>query len=320
MLPAGQKPMVEHVPGVSVVIPAYGLCSHLTETIEALLDQICQPAEIIVVHTGTHDPSNVLSRYGDKVRVFHSNDRMLGGAARNVGLQKAQYDWVAFVDSDVVPSRVWLQELLAVVASSADRFAVGSIGYADSGGYWGICLWVVEFGIVHPYLPAGEIESGASANMMAPRAAISKLNGFPEHFQPGEDTALHAGLRGLGLSLHFCPLALVNHYNPHGFRHCVQHLYHLGFYSARVRREHRNLRGHRAVDNPFLATGLWAIRFSLISYRILRWGKGLRRWSILFAPGILLGCIAWNIGFVANLVKQNPLHKRGIVDSVSESG
>ena len=289
--------MMKAISSVSVVIPAYGVCPHLSEVVEALLKQTRLPAEIIVVHSGTNDPSDLLGRYDQCIRVFHSNERMLAGVARNFGLDKSQNDWVAFLDADVIPYETWLEELCLAVASKPDSFAVGSIGYADSGGYWGFCLWLVEFGSVHPYLVAREIESGASANMLAPRGAAVQVGGFAEGFQPGEDTVLHARLRAQGLTLYFRPSATVRHYNLPGFRHCVKHLYKLGYCSGHVRRQYKNLRGHSAVSNPLLIVLLWPIRFVLISHRLLRWGRGFRRWYVLLAPGILTGTIAWNVGF-----------------------
>ena len=141
--------------------------------------------------------------------------------------------------------------------------------------------------------------------ILAPRGAVVKVGGFAESFQPGEDTVLHSRLRDQGLTLRFCPSATVKHYNLSGFQHCVKHLHTLGYCSGQVRRQHKNLRGNSAVSNPLLAIVLWLIRFILISYRLLRWGRRLRRWYILLAPGILTGTIAWNIGFLGGARRRN---------------
>ncbi len=289
---------------VSVVIPAYGRCPHLSDLIQSLLEQSSPPSEIIVVHSGASDPGPGLSRYGDSVSTWHYDDRKLAGAARNIGLGKCNNQWVAFLDADVRPDQDWLERLKSAVSEDNKSFSVGAVGYASAGGYWGLCLWIIEFGSVHPYLPARSIESGASANLLVPKDATLKVGGFPEGFQPGEDTALQAKLRGAGYSLFFQSDAVVRHFNPPGFRHCLAHLYHLGFWSAHVRKRHKNLRGHHAVSTPALSLALLLTRFTMVSYRLLRWGTGLRRKYIALAPGLMLGSIAWNLGFIRAVVRK----------------
>jgi glycosyltransferase involved in cell wall biosynthesis len=291
---------------VSVVIPAYGLCPQLSEVVGAVLDQTTVPGEIIVAHSGEHDPTEQLQSLDERIRVIHSDPGLLAGAARNLGVEKSCGKWVAFVDADVVPRRDWLAELLAGTEVAQTDFVVGAIDCASPGGYWGRCLWVVEFGSVHPYLPSREIESGASANMMAPLGAIKQGSGFAVDFQGGEDTKLHASMRQRGLRLRFCPSAVVRHYNVPGFHNCIRHLRRLGFGSGYVRTIHGNLRGSVAARHPVLSVGLWLSRFVLISFRILRWGGDLRIWYPILAPGILIGVMAWNIGFFAGAREGRP--------------
>ncbi|MCZ6773647.1 MAG: glycosyltransferase family A protein, partial [Proteobacteria bacterium] len=153
---------------ISVVIPAYGQCPHLSDAIDAILSQSIQPTEIIVVHSGSFDPTCALTAKSDLIWVIHSDRRLLAGAARNLGAQRARGRWFAFLDADVKPTRTWLERLIEAAGDRDDRLLVGSIGYEISGGYWGLCLWVTEFSAIHPGLPDGEKVDGASANMMVP--------------------------------------------------------------------------------------------------------------------------------------------------------
>ena len=70
---------------VSVVIPAYGECPHLPAVLAALARQIVRPREIIVIHTGPHDPSAELAGRDGRLTVIHQDDRLYAGAALEQG-------------------------------------------------------------------------------------------------------------------------------------------------------------------------------------------------------------------------------------------
>ncbi len=285
---------------IAVVIPAYGACPHLPKVVDAVGAQSPRPSDIIVVHSGPDDPTEALRRTNPRVRVIHRDDRVWAGAARNLGLALVKTRWVVFIDSDVVPAADWLASLVAAAGASPDRFVVGSVGYAAAGGYWGLCLWTIEFSGVHPYLPDGEREGGASANMLVPTDAIRRVGGFPAGFAAGEDAFLAARLREIGLTNWFCAAARVDHFNKRGLRHCLGHLLWLGRWSAVNRRVHA-LRGASAVKFWPFAAGLWLAKLCITYYRGLRWGRGYRLKLLALAPGVLVGELAWNLGFFLSL-------------------
>ncbi len=47
---------------ISVVIPAYGACPHLPKAVDAVGVQSPGPSDIIVVHSGPHDPTEAVRR------------------------------------------------------------------------------------------------------------------------------------------------------------------------------------------------------------------------------------------------------------------
>jgi len=227
---------------------------------------------------------------------------MLAGTARNLGFREVRTEWVAFLDCDVVPEPGWLAALYGAACGAPNRFVVGAIDYAVSGGYWGLCLWATEFSGVHPYLPDGEVQGGASANMLIRSADIRRAGGFDEAFAAGEDSLLAARLRESGLQNWFCATARVAHFNISGVRHCLSHLAWLGRWSARCRQRVR-LRGSAAARLWPLAPGLWAAKLGLIGARVLRWGVGRRFLFLTLAPGITLGLLVWNFGFLRGLAE-----------------
>lgn len=289
---------------VTVVIPAYGPGPYLLQVIEALQSQIPQPTAIVVAHSGSSDPTESLSHAHPNVQVLHRPQRMFAGTARNLGLREVRTEWVAFLDSDVVPAPGWLAALLDAACAAPDRFVVGSLDYEVSGGYWGLCLWTIEFSGVHTYLPEGEVQGGGSGNMLIRTEEARRAGAFDEAFAAGEDSLLAARLRDAGLHNWFCAAARGGHVNIPGLRHCLSHLFWLGHWSARCRRRVR-LRGSAAARLWPLAPGLWVAKLGLISVRVLRWGKGQRLRFLALAPGVTLGLLAWNLGFLHGLVQTN---------------
>ena len=299
------EPMCRDTDTISVLIPAYNACPVLTMGIDLLLTQTVEPREVIVVHSGSHDPTRVLAGRDPRIRVIHTDERLFAGAARNVAAAHATGRWLAFMDADVMPARDWLESMLQAVQLDANRLVGGAIGYAESGGYWGLALWTTEFGAFHPLLPDREAKGLASANMMVSAEAFAQVGGFPSRFARGEDTLFGASLRARGATLWFCAAARVNHVNVAGFRHFAEHLFRLGQMSALCRRA-MPLPGSSAVRFWPLAFGLFASKFAMIAYVVLRWGRGLRLRFCGLAPGVLLGVAVWNAGFLTGLRRTIP--------------
>lgn len=285
---------------VSVGIPAYGPCQDLRRVVEALLEQTVRPNEIIVVHSGPHDPTAELTALDSCVRVIHRDERLLAGAARNIATDHGHGKWRAFIDADVLPIGTWLERLLAAARSRPDTYVVGSVGYSVSGGYWGLALWTTEFAGVHPFLPNRATAAIASCNLLLPAAVLARVGGFPSRFAAAEDTILGAKLRNAGLLPWFEPAARVDHVNIAGFRHFAAHLFRLGRHSALARRA-VPLRGGFAVRFWPLATVLFLSKFADTTYRAMRWGRGRRWLFIALAPAVFLGLTIWNAGLICGL-------------------
>ncbi|GHG67546.1 glycosyltransferase family A protein [Comamonas sp. JC664] len=84
----------------SVIIPTYNRARLLEAALDSVFAQEEQDFEVLVVDDGsTDDTLETLARYGERVRVLQQ--RNAGpGAARNLGIQAARGEYVAFLDSD----------------------------------------------------------------------------------------------------------------------------------------------------------------------------------------------------------------------------
>lgn len=88
------------MPFFSIVIPTYNRARLLEETLASVFAQEETDYEVLVVDDGsTDDTLETLARYGERVRVLKQQNAG-PGAARNLGIQEARGEYVAFLDSD----------------------------------------------------------------------------------------------------------------------------------------------------------------------------------------------------------------------------
>lgn len=171
---------------VSVVVPFYNAAAHLQECINGLASQSL-PAdrfEVILVDDGSSDQAHTLVENSSFTLIRQPNQG--APAARNTGIRAAQGDWVAFTDSDCIPSRNWLRALLhATRPTDSEPPALGAAGpvighqsthpaarYVDiSGGL------DPERHLSHPLFPFAP-----TGNVMLRRDALEAAGGFDERF------------------------------------------------------------------------------------------------------------------------------------------
>lgn len=107
----------------SVVIPTFNRKSLLEQTLRSVFEQTDQDFEILVVDDGSTDcTTDFVESLPTPVNLLRQQNRG-PGAARNLGLNRARGDYVAFLDSD----DVWFPWALATyraVIESSDRPAL----------------------------------------------------------------------------------------------------------------------------------------------------------------------------------------------------
>ena len=95
--------MKNNTPFFSVVIPVYNKGPHIHRSISSVLNQTFHNFELILVDDASTDNSlEEINKFTDKrIRLFQRNEPGPGGyAARNLGIEKANGKWIAFLDAD----------------------------------------------------------------------------------------------------------------------------------------------------------------------------------------------------------------------------
>src|SRR5580704_8132994 len=118
---------------VSVVINTYNRSSSLKAVLHSLHRQNYPHFEIIVVNGPSTDGTmELLEQYRQSIRVGTCADRNLS-VSRNVGIQMAHGELVAFIDDDAVPDEDWLAY---AVPAFGDQEVAGAGGFVyDHTGY-----------------------------------------------------------------------------------------------------------------------------------------------------------------------------------------
>ena len=93
---------IKDTESVSIILPTYNRADRVGKAIESVLAQTYTDFELLVIDDGSTDETEqVVTGYMDK-RVHYYRMEENGGQskARNCGMQLAQYDYLAFEDSD----------------------------------------------------------------------------------------------------------------------------------------------------------------------------------------------------------------------------
>lgn len=99
---------------VSVIVPVYNVEEYLARCLDSLVNQSLKDIEIIVVNDGSPDNSQkIIDNYCKKYKNIKSFIKENGGVsdARNFGIEKAQGEYIAFVDGDDYVSNDMYQKM-----------------------------------------------------------------------------------------------------------------------------------------------------------------------------------------------------------------
>lgn len=199
---------------VTVVIPVRDNITGLKRLIAAL-----RGLRVIVVDDGSQVPvraDELTPPHCCEVQVLRHSSNRGPAAARNTGLAACATDFVAFLDSDVLPRRGWLEALLGhfcdpTVALVAPRI----VGMRDSdhlvARYEAIRSSLDLGACEAPVVPYGKVAYVPSAAIICRRAVLSEHGGFDEDLRSGEDVDLCWRLVDAGSRLRYEPIALVAH-------------------------------------------------------------------------------------------------------------
>ena len=88
---------------ISIIIPIYNSEEYLKKCIESVLNQTYKNIEVLLIDDGSSDKSGQIcdeyAKIDNRVKVIHKNNEGVS-TARNVGIEKANGEYITFIDSD----------------------------------------------------------------------------------------------------------------------------------------------------------------------------------------------------------------------------
>ena len=112
---------------ISVVIPLYNKAQSIVQTIQSVLSQTFQQFEIVVVDDGSTDNSiAILNTIQDSRFKLYSKSNGGVSSARNRGIEKATFDYIAFLDADDFWEPNYLEEQAKLIFDFPDAAMWGT--------------------------------------------------------------------------------------------------------------------------------------------------------------------------------------------------
>ncbi len=287
-------------PDVSFVIPSFRSRATIGGTLQAVLRQRTGLRyEVVVVDSSDDDTGDWVLEHFPGVRLIRSHSRLLPGAARNRGVEEAKGNWLAFVDSDAAPVGDWLEVLFARLRDPSLLLTGGWVGNANPETIASRVLHWIEFSEVVPGTASGSRMALSSSNWLLSKATFRATGGFSEEFAMAEDLLFCEGLKH---AIYFDGATGVWHQHRSQWPLAVNHLYQLGLWSGRYRRQFRT-KGSWLAKAPWISLAVPPIRAAKIVSRIARadLAEGVR--SLAHLSWIARGLQRWGAGLRRGLTE-----------------
>ena len=120
-------------PSISIIIPVYKAEKYLHRCVDSVLAQTFTNFELILIDDGSPDNSGAIcdeyAKQDGRVKVFHQKNQGVS-VARNLGIEQAKGEWIAFIDSDD-----WVENTMY-----EEMYHTASLANADIAGcnFWEI--------------------------------------------------------------------------------------------------------------------------------------------------------------------------------------
>jgi len=197
----------------SVIIPTYSSWGKLSKCLAALNKQTYDQDkfEVIVVNNlpGDKPPCTFLNNLNN-IRIIEESSPG-SYAARNKGVESSKFRYLAFTDSDCIPTENWLQELAKKIMHSETYLVSGKVNIFPKNAdminmveAYDIALGINQ----HLYFKKG---LAATANLAMKREVFDLVDGFDSTLLSGGDMDFCRRAKLEGIKLVYNDLAIVHH-------------------------------------------------------------------------------------------------------------
>jgi GT2 family glycosyltransferase len=210
----------------SIVIPVFNKASLTKRCLDALLNDSRERVgfEVIVVDDASTDAtSELLTGYGDRLRMVTHAANSGFAVACNTGAAAGSGEYVVFLNNDTLPEPGWLDALVAYADAHEFAAAVGSKLLFPNGTVQHAGVAICQDGFprhIYAGFPADhpavsrskrfQVVTGAC--MLVRRSSFDDIGGFDAAFRNGyEDVDLCLRLSERGFETHYCHESVLVH-------------------------------------------------------------------------------------------------------------
>lgn len=216
---------------ISVVIPVKNAQDKIGQCLEAVLSQTVQPAEVLVVDGHSTDKTIQIAQTFPATILYEDYGTV--GGARQVGLETARGDFIAFTDADCIPQRTWLEHLIINLNDEVVGVGGGVRNIAE--GLWEKSIAFALDSFLGSALSVQDrvlqgkrnVKSISGCNSMYRKSDLLKVGGFDSTLSINEDTELNKRLTKSGTLL-YIPDAVVLHDQERGVVAFIKRMYFFG--------------------------------------------------------------------------------------------
>lgn len=193
---------------VSLVIPVRNEQESLSELLSSISRQTRRPDEIVFVDGGSDDQTvNMLraaAEHESSIRVVEAGPAT-PGRGRNLGIENARHDWIAFTDAGIRLEPDWLSQLLAKADGTTDVI-YGSYR-PTTASFFERCAALLY---AHPTVIRDGLRMRGPVvpSSLLRREAWEKVGGFPD-LRASEDLIFMERLEQAGCRIAWAPKAVV---------------------------------------------------------------------------------------------------------------
>lgn len=177
---------------ISVVIPAFNAEKYLPVLLQNIEDQTLKPIEIVIVDSSTTGLSDeLISGWQGKIPIIHKKiEFSYPGNARNIGVQVANGEWIAFLDCRTRPDPDWLESSILIAREFHVEF-VGALCLSEADTEFQKLLLAATYG--------REVMRTLPGSLML-KKAFDRSGGFLPLIRAGEDLEWMQRVKALGIS------------------------------------------------------------------------------------------------------------------------
>ncbi len=301
---------MENKPFISIVIPTTGHVKFIKGLVESVnkLDYPKERYELILIGDEETELLNISSKrandYGIKTIVKY--EPFAAGKKRNIGVDVANGDIIAFTDDDTILREDWLDNAVKHLNDNKNYVGVGGPNFTPKEGlpfakavgriFGSKFLFSFRYTIGHA--KPKEIEHNPTCNYIIKKEVFKTVK-FHNTLWPGEDAEFDIRLIKNGFKILYAPNVVVWHHRRSRPLPFLKQMFNYGKTRAQVTRMHPDsfdIRYFAFISAFFFLLALYSISFTKIELPLI--GKvnliipivlNLTYFGIISAAGILVG-------------------------------